>query len=520
MGALVQLLSNDSVVLRQSYTNLRGRFVFAHVIPGAYRMKATCASFLPTLRENLRVYGDRKTVVDLTLNTLFEAIQWLPAEPRSPGEPSDDWKWTLRSANNRPLLRFLENGPLVVVRGDKTRPEPQLEARVLLSTASRDFGQSAPQGAFEVERTGATGDHVILAADVTPQPVNQARFVAGFEQPLGLGRTIRSVAAYQQVGGIEGAGIGDGVQTLIVRGSESLQLSPNVSAEFGSQLESVHGAGNLLANSPFAVVSWRSGSNHISYTVSTSPVVQSAEHLADPDSFAPQFSAVNGSLRVEHGLHQELRLENYQANLRAMVDFYHDQIENPIIGGGGQPSQQDLAGGDLLYDPLSGTLRASGGSYSSTGFTVAAERRFGDSTWTSFSYSEGTALALPAPTATISASEAVRALKARQTDAFTGRISGKLPHTGTFVRASYRWQPSGSVTPVALYDNATPDAYLSLMIRQPIRCGGVLPNGTEALIAVRNLLAEGYRPFLTPDGSRLYFARADRSFMGGLSFNF
>jgi hypothetical protein len=58
------------------------------------------------------------------------------------------------------------------------------------------------------------------------------------------------------------------------------------------------------------------------------------------------------------------------------------------------------------------------------------------------------------------------------------------------------------------------------MIRQPIRCGRLLPNGTEALISVRNLLEQGYRPLLTPDGSTLYFAQATQSIQGGLSFSF
>jgi hypothetical protein len=42
----------------------------------------------------------------------------------------------------------------------------------------------------------------------------------------------------------------------------------------------------------------------------------------------------------------------------------------------------------------------------------------------------------------------------------------------------------------------------------------------EALIDVRNLLAQGYRPFVTQDGSTLYFAQAERSIQGGLSFSF
>jgi hypothetical protein len=48
----------------------------------------------------------------------------------------------------------------------------------------------------------------------------------------------------------------------------------------------------------------------------------------------------------------------------------------------------------------------------------------------------------------------------------------------------------------------------------------MIPNGVEALVDVRNLLAEGYRPFLSSDGSTLYFAEAARCVQGGLSFTF
>ena len=65
------------------------------------------------------------TVVNLTLNTLYEVMQWLPADPRAAGDQKDDWAWTLRSAANRPLLRWLEDGPLVVV---SDRREPSARA--------------------------------------------------------------------------------------------------------------------------------------------------------------------------------------------------------------------------------------------------------------------------------------------------------------------------------------------------------------------------------------------------------
>ena len=76
-------------------------------------------SYLPSLRENVRVRTN--TVVNLTLNTLYEVMQWLPAEPRRGNASKDDWAWTLRSAANRPLLRWLEDGPLVVVSDGQAR---------------------------------------------------------------------------------------------------------------------------------------------------------------------------------------------------------------------------------------------------------------------------------------------------------------------------------------------------------------------------------------------------------------
>jgi hypothetical protein len=37
----------------------------------------------------------------------------------------------------------------------------------------------------------------------------------------------------------------------------------------------------------------------------------------------------------------------------------------------------------------------------------------------------------------------------------------------------------------------------------------------EAQVDLRNLLAEGYQPFLTSDGSHLYFAQAQRCVAAG-----
>ena len=98
MGAVVQLLRPDMSVIASAYTSSKGTYTFADILPGKYAVKAMGALFLPSLRENVRVRAN--TVVNLTLNTLYEVMQWLPAEPRAANASKDDWEWTLRSAAN------------------------------------------------------------------------------------------------------------------------------------------------------------------------------------------------------------------------------------------------------------------------------------------------------------------------------------------------------------------------------------------------------------------------------------
>jgi hypothetical protein len=519
MGALVQLLAADSSVVAQTYTNLRGGFLMEDLLPGTYRVKATGESFLPTLREGLRIRGSSKTDINLTLNTLFEAIQWLPAQPRSPDEPTDDWKWTLRSSSNRPLLRFLQDGPLVVVTGDD-QSAPQLEARVDVSGGSRSFGQSGTHSAFEVERSGAAGGHLILRADLGPHPLDNTQYLAGYEQPLGPGREIRTSVAFENTGNIEGASGFGNVQTAFLRGAELVNLGPNIAIQLGSQIESVRGNTSLVKSLPFAVAAWHSGGARLSYRVATSPQVQAADEIGDSSTLAPSFYEAGGALRIEQGTHQELRAEAASPDVHALLAIYEDRMSHPIVEGGGSPGPAEFAGGNLLYDPAAQLIRAGAPAYSTAGFTTALEGKLAGSTWVSVSFARGGALASPVPDSKITMRQALSALGANRSEAITGAAHGVVLRTGTHWRASYRWQPASTVTAVDPFDYRAQDAFLTLLIRQPVHCGHLLPNGTEALVAVRNLLAQGYRPFLTPDGSTLYFAQTSRSVFGGLSFNF
>jgi hypothetical protein len=109
------------------------------------------------------------TVVNLTLNTLYEVIQWLPAQPRA-GAQKDDWAWTLRSAANRPLLRWLEDGPLVVV-SDGSGARPKLKARLMATGQAGTFGESGERFSTAVEDTPATAASCWRALILRPAPM-------------------------------------------------------------------------------------------------------------------------------------------------------------------------------------------------------------------------------------------------------------------------------------------------------------------------------------------------------------
>jgi len=519
MGAMVELMAANATVVARAYTNVRGAFSFDHVFPGTYQIKATGDSFLPTLREDLKLGSRSKVIVNLTLSTLFEAIQWLPAQPKSPDEPSDDWKWTLRSSSNRPLLRLLQDGPLVVLSGNDHGSGPQLAARVEVTGPSRAFGQGGPHHAFAVERSSAVGGHLILRANLSPQPEQGSEYMAGYQLALGPERQIRNVVSVQQMNAVEGAGR-QGLYALRLRSAEAVNLGPNASLELGNEVQSVHGASETTSSLPFVNASWHEDGISVAYRAATSPEMQNAGEVADSATLAPMFSEEGGRVRIQRGLHQELRFEDNTASRRAMVAFYEDEIQSPAIGGGGWVSPQDLTTGDILYDPVSQGLRVTGPGYTTGGISAVVAQKIAGSTWATLSYANGKALAFEAPESEVTVTEAVQQLTQRRTEAVTASLDGRVVRTGTSWHTSYRWQPVNTVTPVAVYDSFGQGAYLNLLVRQRIHCGHLLPNGTEALVDVRNLLAEGYRPFLTRDGSTLYFAQSERSIQGGLSFSF
>jgi hypothetical protein len=524
IGAIVQLLRPDFSIVSTVFTDSSGRYRFPSVRPGHYALKAMDTSFLPSLRENVRVRS--ASVVNLTLNTLYEAIQWLPSKPRTSNAQKDDWQWTLRSAANRPLLRWLENGPLVVV-SEGSGAKPKLKARIMATGAAGAFGEDGERYSAAIETTPSGSRALLARVDFSPDSTAGMESMLGFNQDLGMAGSVQSVAAVT-VHPEMSTGDGQGLETVAVQSSETMHLGPAIDAEAGATELVAHMSGSgqstVKAALPYAQVDWNAGDSTIGYRMATLLPAQETFDTTGAEAGVPDFSARDGRLLMERGMHQEISWQRETETSGMSVVFYSDSISNPTLEAmsrfGAEGGQAALENGAAMLDRTSGLIHAAGHNFSSTGVAASYDHRLRGGNHVRFSYASGQALVMPAMAEPVSLQQAADSAQPRHAEMYTLSFSGTLDGTKTRWRASYRWQPDSTVTAVAPYAMNQTGPYLNVYLRQPIRLGGNGVTGFEALIDVSNLLAEGYRPFLLKDGSVLIFAQGQRCVRGGLAFTF
>jgi len=171
------------------------------------------------------------------------------------------------------------------------------------------------------------------------------------------------------------------------------------------------------------------------------------------------------------------------------MTMFHDVVDHPVITGGGTISAADWSSGNLLYDPATEIIKIAGQNYSTNGFLGEIKERLNENTWLAFDFAIGNALALGSTDEPVNLKDGDVPLEPQQAQMYAASMGGKLRHAGTQWRASYRWQPASTFTRVDSFATSLPDPYLSFYLRQPIRYRHIFPNGMEALVDVRNLLA-------------------------------
>ena len=138
-------------------------------------------SFLPTLREDVVLASGACKVLNITLNTLFEAVGMLPPL-KKPDDENDSWKWTLRNTANRPVLRFDDDTALMVETQQEGQPLKGTLA-LMAGAASEGYGSASDLGtAFSIEQslfhTGTLGFSGDLGyGDGTPAGVLRTTYV-------------------------------------------------------------------------------------------------------------------------------------------------------------------------------------------------------------------------------------------------------------------------------------------------------------------------------------------------------
>ena len=533
LGALVQVVANDSAVLGTAFTDLHGRYLIPHLAPGKYEVRASAALFVPAMRGNLQLRAGAQAIVNLTLNTLFESATWIPAERRKADEPSDDWKWTMRSAANRPILRLAEDGDIIMVSSSVTEAPRKHSDKVRAEMTAGDggFGNGGVHNVFVLDRTLDDGSGLVLHADFGQQPggtgIRPSTEVAtGFETRLGFAGAGRAVVSYQSHPELVSSGGTPGLDAMQVSSAQQMQIGDFADVEAGGTLYVVHSLGYASGSRPFLKITahpvkdWTVG-----YRMATSQNLQSFAGLDSVQQELPIAVMYQGRMQTEQGHHQEFSASRKAGPGLVQISYYRDSLDRVAVSGGGALGAADIqqaiqpGRNGIVADSTTGNFRFLSGGYKAQGVNVTLTEPLSSTMWVAVEYGTGAGLAAK-DGAVMSLPTASTSLAPQVAQTATIALRGRVVRSGTRVRASYRWQPARLVTAVDPYAAFGDQAYFSCHLRQALRLGSLLPNGLDATVDVTNLMAQGYRPFLSADGQTLFLAQSPRTVQAGLAFTF
>jgi len=518
MGAVVEIAGRAARTLTV-FTDPSGFYSVADLLPGSYTLKVSAPSFLPALREKIGLQPGTSVHVNITLNTLLNAMRVAPLHGTS---DDDAWKWTLRSVANRPVLRVFDDpasGP------EKQDHDFKASLSFLAGSEAGSYGSGSDMStAFSLERSIFSVDRVALSGNVgygDGLPVAVLRAMYSHRLPDGSGPsmavTVRRFAAADP--NLHNAAL----QALALSAGDDLAIGDVLELKFGSELQTIQFLGRVTAFRPYGSVELHASPDTvIGYDYATSlPSTRDEKGFdsapADLSEADPRVSVTNYATRLERAHHQELNVSHRLGKNSMQVALFADRVENTALLGTGQATS---AGGFLLPDVSSGTFTYAGDTLNTQGLRVVLERKFSSDLTATLDYAFGGVLDLTSPD--IAIQNVGQSLTTQRRHALAAKFSGTAPRTHTRWITSYRWVGGSALTPVDMF-NASPgqsDPFLNVFIRQPIPTLGFPPAHMEALIDLRNLLAQGYVPVIGQDGQTVYLVQSARSVRGGVTINF
>ncbi len=526
MGAVVEILSSASAVLTV-FTDARGFYTAKNLPAGTYQVKVSATSFLPSIRENVPLRSGASLVVNITLNTLSEALQLLPARKRN-AKDDDDWKWTLRSTANRPILRVLDDGPLVVASKSEDKDDRVLKARVAFLAGSDNGGYGSSGDVNTVvtlERSLFSSGTLSFNGNLGSGEGALTNTVlrAGYAHRMPDGSTPQMALTVRRFATPGAVAHNAALQALALSLQDNITVADILGLNFGTEFQAIQFMGRENALKPFGSADLHLSPNMVlQYQYATSqPTGRSDKGFdsapADLSESGPRMSIASAAPLLERARHQEVSLSRRFGKNRLQVAGYADRIANAALTGTGDVLDE---AGSFLPDMYSGTFSYNGGNLRTNGVRLVYQRSIGDSVTATMNYSYGGVLDLT--NRAVDWSNPGVSFRTVNRHSLTAKLAGEVPHSHTKWTTSYRWTSGEALSPVDAFNNSPgrADPFLDVFVRQPIPGCGFLPGKMEALIDVRNLLAQGYVPVFGRDGSTLYLVQSARAVRGGVAFIF
>ncbi len=553
MGASVLLFDHEDRLFARALTDDKGGFAFLSVLPDVYSVRVSLRSFMPVFRENIVVQPGVRSMLNVSLTTLFSSIQLITPPPGEAAIMSDDWKWVLRTASStRPVLRLL---PGLDKDSDRTTRHLAAifsETRGLVQLSGGDAGETAGFGnaadvgtAFAVATSLFGSNQVAFSGNVgymAQTGMATAGFGTSYKRDIGPTSPMFSVTMRQMMipraAEVLFGGPGTDAMTLRMMSAsmgDETRISDALRVQYGFSLDMVSFLDRLHYFSPYLRADYAlsdASKLDFSYTSGDArPDLGAAPAAAETDSplqrdinalaFLPRMTLRDNHVKVQRGDELEAGYSHKAGSRTYRGSVYSERVRNAaltIVAPNGFYS-----GGDILPDLLSNSSVFDAGSYQSVGYTASVTQKLGDRFNVSVIYgSVGVLSPQTDQLSTNNLDELRSAIRAERRNAVTARGTGTLSKSGTYFIASYQWMDERAATPAHIYstDSMRPEPGLNLCVRQPIPTFFSMPWRMEASADLRNLMAQGYLPLSAPDGQRLLLVQTPRSFRGGLRFIF
>ena len=526
MGVLVELIGTGTFA--SALTDLGGRYQVAHLLPGLYQVRATAALAAPLVRRNIRIAAGAGAVVNLMMTGSFDQTAWETPGTRRNGEIVEDWKWTLRSPANRPMLRLVDDGagwPSGETLGEN-KPHSETHSILRLQSRQGSFGASGEGLQLIVDQRSHHGARETSFAAGTTRSAGSVgvplAFSAAMETGMGVpsGHLIAArLRSYPQLRTAEGAV----PMEVALTSAERMQLGDVISLVVGSETQYLRAGSSLLVTRPFLRVrSQPLAGWSLSYAFATSPQRTGFGEAESNAPDVPTMVTAGGRLRTDSALHHEIRVRKNLGQVGLEVAVHHTNVARAAVSGAlldrrsalwQQPLAAAVEPEGVTVDRSNGLFRTLVGGYMDDGYSVLLHVPAGERLSLTGAYLSSVGLVAQDLDYRASSRPATQ-----RAQAFFLAAEGRLPRTGTHISSSYRWQPARIISVLSPFELQDDAPYLGVHVRQPIRSSSRYGE-MQITLDGTNLLAEGYRQSSIAAQDAL-LASALRELRLGLAFSF